>query len=179
MPESDIRSLIVVRYALFSVCPRKGEWLGYLMGKMSFFQSGWWPNGECVWITENWMHGLRRTIFICPSCIKCWTGLQERGDVFLMVIWVTTKSLLHRKIKGKPLLLIYYGSFAFKRITLGCCNALATFQISMMPIFSDMVEDTIEAFMDDFSVVGDSFDHCLNHLFEVLERCEDCNLVLN
>ena len=62
---------------------------------------------------------------------------------------------------------------------MGCCNALATFQISMMPIFSDMVEDTIEAFMDDFSVVGDSFDHCLNHLSEVLKRCEDCNLVLN
>ena len=41
-----------------------------------------------------------------------------------------------------------------------------------------MVEDTIEVYMDDFSVVGDSFDHCLNHLSEVLKRCEDCNLVL-
>ena len=49
----------------------------------------------------------------------------------------------------------------------------------MMSIFSDMVEDTIEVFMDDFSVVGDSFDRCLNHLAEVLKRCEDCNLVLN
>ena len=33
--------------------------------------------------------------------------------------------------------------------------------------------------MNDFSVVGDSFDHCFNHLSEVLKRCEDCNLVLN
>ena len=49
----------------------------------------------------------------------------------------------------------------------------------MMSIFSDMVEDTIEVFMDDFSVVGDSFEHCLEHLAEVLKRCEDCNLVLN
>ena len=61
----------------------------------------------------------------------------------------------------------------------GLCNAPTTFQKCMMPIFSDMVEEIIEVFMDDFSVVGDSFDHCLNHLFEVLERCEDCNLVLN
>ena len=30
-----------------------------------------------------------------------------------------------------------------------------------MSVFSDMVEDTIEVFMDDFSVVCDSFDHCL------------------
>ena len=33
--------------------------------------------------------------------------------------------------------------------------------------------------MDDFSVVGDSFDRCLCHLVEVVKKCEDCNLVLN
>ena len=48
-----------------------------------------------------------------------------------------------------------------------------------MSIFSDMVEDTIEVFMDDFSVVGDSFERCLPNLSEVLKRCEECNLVLN
>ena len=48
-----------------------------------------------------------------------------------------------------------------------------------MLIFSDMVEDTIEVFMDDFFVVGDSPERCLNNLSEVLMRCEDCNLVLN
>ena len=48
-----------------------------------------------------------------------------------------------------------------------------------MSIFSDMVEDIIEAFMDDFSVVGDSFERCLTNLSEVLKRCEDCNSVLN
>ena len=49
----------------------------------------------------------------------------------------------------------------------------------MMSIFSDMVEDTTEVFMDDFSVVGDSFDRSLVNLDEVLKRSEDCNLVLN
>ena len=72
-----------------------------------------------------------------------------------------------------------YGTFAFKRMSFGLCNAPATFQICMMSIFSDMVEDTIEVFMDDISVVGDSFERCLNNLSEVLKRCEDCNLVLN
>ena len=33
--------------------------------------------------------------------------------------------------------------------------------------------------MDDFSVFGDSFDHYLHNLEQVLQRCEDTNLVLN
>uniref|UniRef100_A0A3Q7GH58 Reverse transcriptase domain-containing protein n=1 Tax=Solanum lycopersicum TaxID=4081 RepID=A0A3Q7GH58_SOLLC len=37
-----------------------------------------------------------------------------------------------------------YGTFAFKRMSFGLCNALATFQRCIMPIFSDMVEDAIE-----------------------------------
>ena len=49
----------------------------------------------------------------------------------------------------------------------------------MMAIFSDMVEKTIEVFMDDFSVLGDSFENCLENLRSVLIRCEETNLVLN
>jgi len=48
-----------------------------------------------------------------------------------------------------------------------------------MSIFSNMVEDTIEVFMDDFSVVGDHFEQVFSHLVEVVKRCEDCNSVLN
>ena len=49
----------------------------------------------------------------------------------------------------------------------------------MMAIFSDMVEKTIEVFMDDFSVLGNSFDNCLENLRLMLIRCEETNLVLN
>ncbi|XP_070036212.1 uncharacterized protein [Nicotiana tomentosiformis] len=42
-----------------------------------------------------------------------------------------------------------------------------------------MVEDIIEVFMDDFSVVGDSFDDCLRNLKRVSKRCMETNLVLN
>lgn len=49
----------------------------------------------------------------------------------------------------------------------------------MISIFSDKVEDTIEVFMDNFLVFGESFDKFLDNLAEVLKRCEDCNLVLN
>ena len=48
-----------------------------------------------------------------------------------------------------------------------------------MAIFSDTVEDIIKVFMDDFSVFGPSFDHCLHNLARVLQRCKEKNLVLN
>ena len=43
----------------------------------------------------------------------------------------------------------------------------------MMSTFFDMVEKTIDVFMVDFFVVGDSFDRCLSHLAKVLKRCEE------
>ncbi|XP_019255131.1 PREDICTED: uncharacterized protein LOC109233720 [Nicotiana attenuata] len=62
-----------------------------------------------------------------------------------------------------------YGTFAFCRMPFGLCNAPATFQRCMMSIFSDMVEDFLEVFMDDFPVVGDSFEHFLDNLRQVLK----------
>ncbi|XP_070002946.1 uncharacterized protein [Nicotiana sylvestris] len=72
-----------------------------------------------------------------------------------------------------------YGTYAFKRMPFGLCNAPATFQRCMMAIFTDMVERFVEVFMDDFSVFGCSFDECLMNLDKVLARCEETNLVLN
>ena len=45
-----------------------------------------------------------------------------------------------------------FGTFAYKRMPFGLCNALDTFQRCMLSIFSDMVEDYLKVFMDDFSV---------------------------
>ncbi|GKC04404.1 reverse transcriptase domain-containing protein [Tanacetum coccineum] len=53
------------------------------------------------------------------------------------------------------------------------------FSRCMMAIFYDMIEKTMEVFMDDFSVFGDSFSSCLFHLDKMLQTCEDTNLVLN
>ncbi|KAL5544755.1 hypothetical protein UlMin_008539 [Ulmus minor] len=72
-----------------------------------------------------------------------------------------------------------YDTFAYRRMPFGLCNAPATFQRCMMSIFFNMVEKYIEVFMDDFSVLGSSFDNCLANLSLVLQRCVDTNLVLN
>ncbi|GJQ95121.1 reverse transcriptase domain-containing protein [Tanacetum coccineum] len=72
-----------------------------------------------------------------------------------------------------------YGTFAYRRMPFGLCNAPGTFQRCMMAIFHDMIEETMEVFMDDFSVFGDSFSSCLSYLDKMLKRYEDTNLVLN
>ncbi|GKE38817.1 reverse transcriptase domain-containing protein [Tanacetum coccineum] len=68
-----------------------------------------------------------------------------------------------------------YGTFAYRRMPFGLCNAPVTFQRCMTAIFHDMVED----FMDDFLVFDNFFDQCLNNLDKMLSRCEETNLVLN
>ncbi|GJS37978.1 reverse transcriptase domain-containing protein [Tanacetum coccineum] len=72
-----------------------------------------------------------------------------------------------------------YGTFSYRCMPFGLCNASGTFQRCVMAIFHDMIEETMEVFMDDFSVFEDSFLSCLSHLDKMLKRCEDTNLVLN
>nr|GEX29758.1 reverse transcriptase domain-containing protein [Tanacetum cinerariifolium] len=72
-----------------------------------------------------------------------------------------------------------YRTFAYRCMPFGLCNAPGTFQRCMMAIFHDMIKKTMEVFMDDFSVFGNSFQTCLSHLERMLKRCEDTNLCLN
>nr|GEU31939.1 reverse transcriptase domain-containing protein [Tanacetum cinerariifolium] len=72
-----------------------------------------------------------------------------------------------------------YGTFSYRRMPFGLCNAPGTFQRCMTAIFHDMIEKTMEVFMDDFSVFGDSFSSCLSNLDKILKGCEDTNLLLN
>nr|GEU76098.1 DNA-directed DNA polymerase [Tanacetum cinerariifolium] len=72
-----------------------------------------------------------------------------------------------------------YGTFAYRRMPFGLCNAPDTFQRCIMSIFYDMIEKTMEVFMDDFSVFEDSLSSCLTNLDKMLNRCEETSLVLN
>lgn len=71
------------------------------------------------------------------------------------------------------------GTFAFRKMPFGLCNAPATFQRCVLSVFSDMVGEEIEVFMDDFSISGSNFEECLARLERVLLRCIDCNLTLS
>jgi len=79
----------------------------------------------------------------------------------------------------KAIFTCLFGTFAYRRMPFGLCNAPATFQLCMINIFFDMVDRFLEIFMDDFSIFGPSFEERLHHFTLVLVRCKEKNLVLN
>ena len=72
-----------------------------------------------------------------------------------------------------------FGTYAYRRMPFGLCNAPTTFQHCMLSIFRDMVERIMEFYMDDITVYGESLDQCLIRLETVLHICIEKNLVLN
>nr|GEX26593.1 reverse transcriptase domain-containing protein [Tanacetum cinerariifolium] len=101
------------------------------------------------------------------------TGIENfvydpKGDILFL-----------EKLPGKTTFACPYETFAYRRMPFGLCNAPGTFQRCMMSIFHNMIKKTMEVFMDDFSVFGDSFSSCLTNLDKMLNRCEEINLVLN
>ena len=42
-----------------------------------------------------------------------------------------------------------------------------------------MIEEIMEVFINDFLVYGKTFNHCLENLDKVLQRCQEKDLVLN
>ena len=63
--------------------------------------------------------------------------------------------------KEKTMFTCPFGTFSFRKMPFGLCNAPGTFQRCMMGIFIDMIEHILEIFMDDFSVFIDSYEGCL------------------
>jgi len=61
----------------------------------------------------------------------------------------------------------------------GLCNPPAIFQRCMLSIFSEVIEQCMEVFMDDFTVFGSSFGDCLINLEKVIRKCIETDLVLN
>jgi hypothetical protein len=87
--------------------------------------------------------------------------------------------LIHPDDQSKTTFTCLYGTFAYRRMSFGLCNALASFQRCMMAIFSNLIEKVMEVFMDDFSVYGKTFEDCLVNLDKVLKWCQMVDLVLN
>ncbi|CAM8908181.1 unnamed protein product [Rhodiola kirilowii] len=63
-----------------------------------------------------------------------------------------------------------FGTFSFRKMSFGLCNAPSTFQWVVTSIFSDMIGVFIEVFMDDFTVHGDTFDACLDNLRHIVSH---------
>ena len=86
---------------------------------------------------------------------------------------------IHPNDQSKATFTCPYGTYAYRRMSFGLCNALVSFQRCMMSIFSNMKEGIMEVFMDSFLVYGMTFNHCPENLDRVLQRCQEKDLILN
>ncbi|GJW53816.1 reverse transcriptase domain-containing protein [Tanacetum coccineum] len=87
---------------------------------------------------------------------------------------VIISSQLSKKNKNKVISVLkkHKQAFAWKTTDIpGICSY-------MLAIFHDMIEESVEVFMDDFSIFGNSFNNCLNKLDRILQRFKDVNLFL-
>jgi hypothetical protein len=87
--------------------------------------------------------------------------------------------LIHPDDQSKTTFTCPYGTYAYRMMSFGLCNAPASFQRCMMSIFSDMIEKIMEVFMDDFSIYGKKIYDCLENFDKVLQRCVEKHLVFN
>ena len=57
-----------------------------------------------------------------------------------------------------------WGTFAYRVLPFGLSNAPATFQRAILGIFSDLTDDCVEIYMDDFTVYRNTFKEALENL---------------
>jgi hypothetical protein len=86
---------------------------------------------------------------------------------------------IHPDDQHKTTVTCPYGTFAYRRMPFGLCNAPASFQCCMMAVFSEFIEKIVEVFMDDIFVYGKTLMDCLANLDKVLMRCAKVDLVLD
>jgi len=72
-----------------------------------------------------------------------------------------------------------WGTFAYQVLPFGLCNAPTTFQRAVLSIFVELVHDSVEIYMDDFTPYRSSFQEALFNLGKVLSKSIEMNLSLS
>ena len=72
-----------------------------------------------------------------------------------------------------------WGKFSYKILPFGLCNAPTTFQREILNMFSDLIHDKVDIYMDDFTPYGIPFYESLDNLDKFLQRCREMNMSLS
>lgn len=95
----------------------------------------------------------------------------------MVTVGITNSGLL-LKIRTR-LLLPVHGEIMPIELPFGLCNASATFQRAILGIFFDLIHDSVEVNMDEFTIYGDIFHEAISNLEKFLIKCQETKLALS
>jgi len=72
-----------------------------------------------------------------------------------------------------------WSTFAYQFLPFGICNVATTFQWVVLGIFLDLVNDSLEIYMNDFMSHGDTFDMALANIQKLFKCCKQTHLSLS
>lgn len=72
-----------------------------------------------------------------------------------------------------------WGTYVYQVLPFGLCNSPTTFQWIFLGILSELTHDSVEIYMDDFTVYRDIFKEALNNLKKVFIHCQEENISLS
>jgi hypothetical protein len=81
--------------------------------------------------------------------------------------------------REKTAFITQFGTFQFKVMPFGLCNAPATFQRLMDEVLQGILWDFVVVYLDDLNIYSRNFDEHLSHLRDVFDRLRQAGLKLN
>ena len=86
---------------------------------------------------------------------------------------------IYPKDQDKTTFTYPWGTFSYKVLPFGLCNAPTTFQAAVLSIFAELVHDAVDIYMENFTPYGCDFQESLTNLGKVLHKCIEMNLSLS
>ena len=144
---SSIPFLIVNGFPLWQLSPKREE------------------NGEYAWIFSEINKETLRDDFPLPFIDKVLdTLLGKQYFSFLDGYSGYNQIRIAFKDQEKTTFTYPWGTYAYKVLPFGLCNAPATFQMEVLGIMADLIHDCIEIYIDEFRVYGNNFEESLHNL---------------
>lgn len=116
---------------------------------------------------------------IFPSSIHQPSYIHPSGkEVFLFLYGFSGYNQMQIALEDqeKTTFTFPWGTFSFQVLPFRLCNSPTTFQRIVLGIFSYLIHDYVEVYMDEFTIYSDSFEGALENLKKVLIRFQENNL---